>query len=83
MATLVRLGVQAKASPALGAMSHGTILYERTVDRRRTLCDDGTRTVRRDYTIFERFEMPITASPRNAYAGQMHPCTKEVDVRGH
>ena len=49
-------------------MNHGTILYERTVYRRRMLCDDGTRVVSRDHTIVERCEM-TTASPPTPMQG--------------
>jgi hypothetical protein len=81
MATLGMLGGLVGVSPAPGATAHGTILYEQTVDRWRTPYDEGTRSVSRNHTIIERSETVITVSPRNACTGQMHACTKEVEVR--
>jgi hypothetical protein len=40
-ATMVML-IQVWVSPALGATTHGTLLYKRTVDHWHTSCEDNT-----------------------------------------
>jgi hypothetical protein len=81
--TLIMLVAQAWDSPALGATTCRTTSYERTVDRRQTLCDDGTRAVSRYKTMLNRWHPTITASPRQARTATLNPRTQQVEVRCH
>jgi hypothetical protein len=68
------------ASPIMAA-THCTTYEERTMNRLQTLCDDGTRAVSTYNRTLDRWDTTITASPRKACTGQMHPHTRQVEVR--
>jgi hypothetical protein len=58
-----------------------TTYEERTLGRRHTVCDDGTRAISTYNRALERWDTTITESPRKAWSARMHPSTQQVEVR--
>jgi hypothetical protein len=58
------------------------LTYEvKSLGRLQTLCDDGTRAVSTYNKTLDRWDTTITAPPGKLCAGQLHPRTRQVEVR--
>ena len=68
-------------SPALASTVHCTTYEEKLLQRRHTLCDDGTHAVSRYTQLLDRWETMMTESPRHSCTARMDPYTKQVEVR--
>jgi hypothetical protein len=75
----VLLGL-AIVNPTLAGTLHCTTYEEKTLQRRHTICDDGSRAVSRYNTVLDRWETTITASPHHTCTGRMNPRTQQVGV---
>jgi hypothetical protein len=71
---LVLVAVVLLVRPAWSA-THCLTYEEKTPGRPHTVCDDGTRAISTDNRTLERWETPITASPKTACTGPMPPPT--------
>lgn len=69
-------------SPALATTPTRCTTYdEKTLGRRHTVCDDGTRAVSTYNKTLSRWETTITASPRQACTGRLNPKTHQWEGR--
>jgi hypothetical protein len=71
----------ALASPALAGSVRCLTYEEKSLGRLQTLCDDGTRAVSTYNRTLQRWDTAITAPPGKLCARQMHPRTRQVEVR--
>jgi hypothetical protein len=63
MRPLLMLLLLTLATPALAGPGRCTTDEEQTLGRRQTRCDDGTRGIRPDHEILDRWDMRSTPRP--------------------
>lgn len=81
MTILSALTLLLLVSPALAGPVRCTTYDEQTLNRRHTVCDDGTRAVSTWSPTLQRWETTITTSPRQGCTGRLNPITRQVEVR--
>jgi hypothetical protein len=54
---------------------------ERSMGRLQTICRDGSRAVSTWNRTLERWESTVTPPPGQTCTGQLHPKTRQVEVR--
>ena len=69
------------ASPVLAGPVRCQTHHEPTLNWLHPLCSDGTRAVSTYNRTLERWDTTITESPKKSRTGQLHPRTRQVEVR--
>jgi hypothetical protein len=78
---LILLSLLLWAGVSWAVTTRCTTYEEKTLNRLRTVCDDGTRAVSTYNKTLSRWESTVTPPPGQTCTGRLHPKTRQWEGR--